>query len=269
MHMPRVLVTKDLAEQMESCIKETHIEYTKSYKQGCSLPIGGGVACFSGFDSYFSQVIGWGFRTKPAQFQAEIETIESFYHALKHPRVDIELSPYVGNALICFLSERGYRLSEVNNVSVLDLSWYKTKAIAIRELTLRAIKSADVDQWAMGVAQGFGYPEAEEQFIYYAKAIGCTAFGVYEGEKLVAGGSVALHGNVCDLGVTSTLPAYRSQGLQKKLLLARLNHAKKEGVRWASVTTEPGTLSDLNVQKTGFQCAYSRMKMTLMTPRLG
>ena len=69
--------------------------------------------------------------------------------------------------------------------------------------------------------------------------------------------------DVCDLGVTSTLPAYRGKGLQKKLLFTRLNFAKQHGMALATVTTEPGTISDLNIQKLGFHCAYTRIKMTL------
>ncbi len=88
------------------------------------------------------------------------------------------------------------------------------------------------------------------------------ALGV-EREKIVAGATVALHGEVCDLGVTSTIPAYRGKGLQKQLLLTRLNFAKKNGLVLATVTTEPGTISDLNIQKSGFRCAYTRIKMTL------
>lgn len=52
-------ITKDLATQMESCIKQTHIEVTQQYPQGKILEINGGAACFSGFDSYLSQVVGW------------------------------------------------------------------------------------------------------------------------------------------------------------------------------------------------------------------
>ena len=72
-----------------------------------------------------------------------------------------------------------------------------------------------------------------------------------------------MHGDFCDLGVTSTLPAYRGKGLQKQLVKIRLSAAKRQGLSWATVTTEPGSVSDINVQKVGFHCAYTRIKMTL------
>ena len=72
-----------------------------------------------------------------------------------------------------------------------------------------------------------------------------------------------MHGCVADLGVTSTLPAYRNLGLQKLLLKERLQFAQNNGISLATVTTEPGSISALNVQKIGFHCAYTRIKLTL------
>ncbi|WP_392537479.1 GNAT family N-acetyltransferase [Legionella sp. 227] len=256
-------ITKNLAAQMESCIKQTHIEVTKQYPQGRVLEVNGGAACFSGFDSYLSQVVGWGFATKPDHFRTEIEYIEHFYRTLNHNRVDIELCPFVGNDLTLFLSQRGYRISELNNVSLLDLKSFQPLDYAAKNFIIREIKSNEKGQWAKKIALGFDAPEAEDQFFRYAQSKGVSTFAVYDNEVIVAGATIAMHGDFCDLGVTSTLPAYRGRGLQKKLLIARLNMAKQLGLSWATVTTEPGSVSDCNVQKIGFHCAYTRIKMTL------
>lgn len=256
-------ITKDLATQMESCIKQTHIEVTQQYPQGKILAINGGAACFSGFDSYLSQVVGWGFNTKFKHFQSEIECIEQFYRTLSHTRIDIELCPFVGNELTVFLSQRGYCISELNNVSILDLKAYRLLDCVADPLTIREIKSSETREWAKRVALGFDAAEAEDQFFRYVQSNGVSAYAVYDKDVIVAGATLAIHGDFCDLGVTSTLPAYRGKGLQKKLLMARLNTAKQQGVSWATVTTEPGSVSDCNVQKVGFHCAYTRIKMTL------
>ncbi|KTD67300.1 MULTISPECIES: GNAT family N-acetyltransferase [Legionella] len=256
-------ITKDLAAQMESCIKQTHIEVTKQYPQGRILEINGGAACFSGFDSYLSQVVGWGFATKLAHFQSEIERIEHFYRTLNHERIDIELCPFVGSELSIFLSQRGYHISELNNVSLLDLKSYQPVDYTAESLHIREIKSHEKKEWAKKTALGFDAPEAEDQFFRYAQSQGVRAYAVYDNDVIVAGATIAMHGDFCDLGVTSTLPAYRGKGLQKKLLKARLNSAKQLGLSWATVTTEPGSVSDCNVQKIGFHCAYTRIKMTL------
>ena len=255
--------TRDMARQMEACIKQSHIEVTKQYAEGKIIEINGGAACFSGFDSFLSQVVGWGFATKTKQFKAEIEVIEQFYRSLEHPRVDIELCPFTGNELAVFLSQRGYGISELNNVSAFDLKNSQIEVLGGDEFVIREVKEHELEEWANRVALGFGYPEAQGQFTQYARAKGVSAFAVYEQDKIIAGATVAMHGDVCDLGVTSTMPAYRGRGLQKKLLFTRMQFAKKHGLVLATVTTEPGSISDLNIQKAGFRCAYTRIKLTL------
>ncbi|WP_172458842.1 GNAT family N-acetyltransferase [Legionella worsleiensis] len=255
-------ITKEQAARMEACIKQTHIEVTQNYINGKTLEINGGAACFSGHDSFLSQVVGWGFYTKPKYFKSEIETIEYFYKERAHRQVDIELCPYVGNDLMRFLCARGYSISEISSVSVLDLSSVKEDEQPGSFYPIRIVPADELNYWARQVAAGFGYPEAQEQFIRYARAKGVVVFGVYDEDRIIAGATLAMHGEVCDLGVASTLPAFRGKGLQKKLLLARLHYARQYGLNTATVTTEPGTISDLNVQKTGFRCAYSRIKMS-------
>jgi hypothetical protein len=58
-------VSKDVAFQMEACFKQTHVEVARQYGQSSILEINGGTACFINFDSFFSQVVGWGFKTSP------------------------------------------------------------------------------------------------------------------------------------------------------------------------------------------------------------
>ncbi|MFT4059235.1 MAG: GNAT family N-acetyltransferase [Legionella sp.] len=256
-------ITKEMAAKMEGCIKQTHIEVTKQYEHGRFLELSGGAACFSGFDSYLSQVVGWGFATLPKQFKSEIEQIEHFYKKHQHQRVDIELCPFIGNDLPIFLSQRGYQISEMNNVSALSLNTYRSVDVKEKQFMIRKVQADELKTWAMHVALGFGYPEAQEQFYRYVQANGVHTFAVYKQEEMVAGAVIAMYGELCDLGVTSTSPAYRGMGLQKKLLQARLNFAQEHGLSWAIVTTEPGTISDANVQKIGFQCVYTRIKMTL------
>lgn len=255
-------ITKRDAYAIEACFQQSHRAITEQY-QGQSLDIHGGCAFFLSSDSYFSQVVGWGFDTKKSQFESEIKTIEHFYAALNHPRIDIELCPFVGNDLAIFLSQRGYKVSELNNVSVLDLSTYDLSHASNDTLAIKIISPREIALWAKTVALGFNCIDAQEQFCHYAKAKDIIAFGVYHLGALIAGGTLAMHGDICDLAVTSTLPAYRGKGIQKKLINARLHYAKSQGVRTAMVTTEPGSISDTNVQKVGFHCAYTRVKMTL------
>ncbi|RUR10090.1 GNAT family N-acetyltransferase [Legionella sp. km772] len=255
-------LTKELAFEIEDCIKHTHIEMANSFPLGKILELGGGAACFAGLSSFFSQVVAWGFELKSKQFKPQIEAIEDFYRSCGHSRVDLELCPLVGNDLLIALGQRGYRITEMNNISFLDLAHYSLNEEKV-QFEIRQIASHEVRQWAKTIALGFGYIEAQEQFIHYAQLKGVRAFAVYDNEQIVAGATIAIHGPVADLGVTSTLPAYRNRGLQKLLLKERLKFAIDEALPLVTVTTEPGSISDLNIQKIGFRCAYTRVKMTL------
>ncbi len=255
-----MFVNKAIALQIEECIKQTHMSVIKQSPAGRVLELGGGSACFSGVDSFLSQVIGWGFKTEANQFKEEIETFEQFYQNLGNPGIAIEFCPYAGSHLAVLLSDRGYKISELNNVSYLDLNDYEESTLFCDPLELREIAPGEINDWARRVAIGFGVPDAREYFEQYARAEGVTSFGVFDQKNIVAGATIALNNEVCDLGVTSTIPVYRGQGLQKKLLLARLHYAKKHQMKLAAVTTDPGSISDANIQKIGFRCAYTRIK---------
>ncbi|MBA2649066.1 MAG: GNAT family N-acetyltransferase [Legionella sp.] len=257
-----MFITKAIAQQLESCIKQSHIEVTKRYGHGQFLELSTGAACFSGVDSYLSQVVGWGFDLKPQQYASELNKIEQFYKTVKHNRVDIEFCPYTGNDLAIFLSENGYSITELNNVCTLDLLQFDPVPLLSGGFVIRELKADEIEDWAMTIAIGFDYPPAQEQFVQYAQAKNILVFGVFDKKSLIAGATLALHHPMCDLAVTSTLPEYRNLGLQKKLLITRLNYAKQRGLKLAMVTTEPGSISELNGQKVGFRCAYTRIKLT-------
>lgn len=262
-----MIIGNEVVTRMEACIKQTHIEVTRQYSNGRIFEINGGAACFSGVDSFLSQVVGWGFTTKLKHFKTEIEAIEQFYKTMGHSQVDIELCPFVGNSLAVALSQRGYGLAELSNVSVYDVTIHQPKRVNEDGFLIKIVDAAELDEWAKRVAFGFGYPEAQNQFFHYSNAKGVTAFAVYDHNQIIAGATIAMHGDACDLGVTSTLPKYRGLGLQKKLVQHRLDFARQHGLNIAMVTTEPGSISDLNIQKMGFRCAYTRIKMSKNLPK--
>jgi len=71
-------------------------------------------------------------------------------------------------------------------------------------------------------------------------------------ENVLAAGGIAL---LCGAG---TLPAHRRRGVQAAMLLRRLSAAAQAGCDLAVVTTLPGSKSQQNVQRLGFELLYSR-----------
>ncbi|MGQ3887582.1 GNAT family N-acetyltransferase [Legionella sp. CNM-1927-20] len=260
-----MLITKQLAYSVENCIKQSHANLTYRIPNSSLLEVGSGTAFFMGQTSFFSQVMGWGFNSSDKEFLTQIQAIENFYKKLNHLSINIELSPLVGNNIVEKLSARGYCVSEVNNISLLQLQLSHENISPLplsADYQIKKVSQPELQAWAHCVALGFDCPKAWQQFYHYACTANVTVFGAYFNDQLVAGGTIAIHQSICDLGITSTLPVHRGKGLQKALLAYRIAFAKAAGAEIASVTTEPGSISDLNSQKMGFLIAYTRLKFT-------
>jgi len=81
--------------------------------------------------------------------------------------------------------------------------------------------------------------------------------GVRDG--VIAGGaSLRVAEGVAQLTGAATAPAHRRRGVQTALLSARLADAAAAGCDIAVVTTQPGSKSQQNVQRRGFDLLYTR-----------
>ena len=61
----------------------------------------------------------------------------------------------------------------------------------------------------------------------------------------------------------TTLPEARNRGAQNALLAARLRFAQESGCTLAMMCALPGSQSQKNAQKNGFNIAYTRIKWQL------
>jgi GNAT superfamily N-acetyltransferase len=78
--------------------------------------------------------------------------------------------------------------------------------------------------------------------------------------KPAAGATVAMRDGVAGLFGASTLPAYRSRGLQTALLQKRLASAEAVGCDLAVSLARPGSTSERNIARHGMQTLYTRVK---------
>jgi len=83
----------------------------------------------------------------------------------------------------------------------------------------------------------------------------------------VAGGaSLRIADGVAQLCGAATLPEHRRRGVQTSLLAARLEEARRAACDVAVVTTQPGSKSQQNVQRRGFDLLYTRAVLLLSPP---
>ena len=175
----------------------------------------------------------------------------------------LELSPLADPALFESLGERGYRITEFNNALVRRLGGFE---IVLTPRVRRALPGED-DLWAHTLGQGFfekaELTEAEMDIgrdLFRAPGVICYLASV-EGE-IAAGAALALREGLATLCADGTIPAFRRRGLQSELIAARLNEAAAQGCDLATASTLPGSQSQRNYERLGFQVAYTKLTLT-------
>jgi len=75
---------------------------------------------------------------------------------------------------------------------------------------------------------------------------------------LAGGATMRLHDGIAQLTGAATLPAHRRHGIQTALLSARLADAATAGCDVAVIIVQPGSKSQQNAQRQGFDLLYTR-----------
>ena len=109
----------------------------------------------------------------------------------------------------------------------------------------KLVASKDADSTLRVITPNFTAPNAH---CYFA----------WMGDTPIGTGGMYPHQGVVELGGASTLVAYRQQGAQSALIQRRLADAHALGCDLAAVLTSPGSASQRNMQRRGFELAYTR-----------
>lgn len=225
------------------------------------------MASFAQAGSPFNKVAGLGFGSMPSA--AALDEIERAFTARGAP-VQIELSHLADPAFSVFLSERGYRLTSFENVLGLALRG-QAERVTPPGVEVRRSGDDEFDAWLGVVADGFAHPDdqgvpSHEKFprdiILSAErdfaAAGVMRYVAFTDGVIAGGAGLRLAEGVAQLTGAATAPAHRRRGVQTALLSARLADAAAAGCDVAVVTTQPGSKSQHNVQRRGFDLLYAR-----------
>ncbi len=231
---------------------------------GFVKPIAGGVATYAGPDSPFNKVAGVGFGGVPSA--AALDDVEAAFAARGAP-VQIELAHLGDPAIGWLLSARGYALTSFENV----LGRAVDEVRVPPGIEVRPSGEDELDAWLAVVAAGFAHPDGQgvpshEDFprdVLERAERDFAAAGVARYVALLDGliaGGASLHtaDGVAQLAGAATDPAHRRRGVHTALLTARLADAAAAGCDIAVVTTQPGSQSQENVQRHGFDLLYTR-----------
>lgn len=233
---------------------------------GFLIAVAGGVASFAERDSPFNKVVGLGFSDVPST--DALNEIESAFASRGAP-VQIELSHLGDPALGTLLTERGYRLVSFENVLGLDLR-KKPERVTPPGIEVRPSGDDEFDAWIDIVMEGAIHPDTQgvathEEFprdvLERAErdaAAGLTRYVALLGGVFAGGASFTMVDGIAALTGAATAPPHRRKGIQTALLSARLADAAAAGCDVAVITTQPGSKSQQNAQRRGFDLLYTR-----------
>jgi GNAT superfamily N-acetyltransferase len=132
-------------------------------------------------------------------------------------------------------------------------------------LRVGLVEPHQAQEWATVMMTTFGFTPALIDMA--ASCVGrpnWRQYAVWEGERIVAVGSIHIHDGCADMFGGATLPEARGRGAQSALLTARAQAARDEGCRWLTAETGaqgPGehNTSLRNMLRTGFEPLYERV----------
>ncbi|MEU6676313.1 GNAT family N-acetyltransferase [Streptomyces sp. NPDC046925] len=236
--------------------------------EGFVIPLAGGMASFAEEGSPLNKVAGIGFGGVP-----DADALGAVEHAFAacHSPVQIELAHLADPAIAALLTERDYRLTSFENVLGLGLKTSRER-ITPSGIEVRPSGDEEFEPWLDVVAEGFAHPDAQgvpshEEFprevIARAMRDLTAAAGVMRcvalREGVIAGGAgFRTAEGVAQLTGAATAPAHRRRGVQTALLSYRLTRAAAAGCDIAVITTQPGSKSQQNAQRQGFDLLYTR-----------
>lgn len=231
------------------------------------IQVGGTYAMFDGIESPLTQTFGLGvFEDITSE---HLDEIESFFVERGAP-VFHEVSPMADQSILSLLGDRGYRPLELTSVMYRSIKGESiANAVIGGEISTRLIGEEDADLWAETAARGWA--TEHESLAEFMLALGKVAartkggspfLAELAGEPIAAAG-FSIYDDVCILAGAATVPEARNRGAQNALLAARLRFAQEQGCSFAMMCALPGSQSQKNAQKNGFNIAYTRIKWQL------
>lgn len=258
-------------ERTEACSNAAFVETRARLlpESGATwVEIAGAYAMFDGVGSPCTQTFGLGLFGEISS--REMEEIESFFID-RGSAVFHEVSPMADPSLLSLLNECGYHPVELTSVMYRSLDYVSNNIRRDKPaLSTRVISPYEVDLWARTSSAGWvTVHEGLADFMFDFGRISAQCAGAFPylaelNGAAIATGMMFVHDHVAMLAGASTIPEARSNGAQNALLSARLSHATELGCKLAIMGASPGSQSQRNAQKNGFEIAYTRTKWQLV-----
>jgi GNAT superfamily N-acetyltransferase len=223
--------------------------------------IADGHAIFVGQDSPISRAVDVGIDGPVSS--ADLDRLEAFYFD-RGMACRIDLTPFSDPSLVALLGARGYQVAWFLNLLIRPDYAADEALPPSPEVTVEQVAPTDIPLWASLVSRGFGGTGSLEEpniALGTGNREGVTCFMARVGGEPAGASAMSVGEGIAGFMSTSVLPQFRGRGAQTAMLRARLAAAQAAGCDLVEVQTSPGSNSQRNVMRFGFQVAYTRMVM--------
>jgi GNAT superfamily N-acetyltransferase len=271
-----------LAQRLERAEGDACLQFAAAHRRRmpeCGadwMECAGAQVVFDGVDSPATQTFGLGLNEELNP--DSLDTIESFFRGHGSP-VRHEVSPFAGVPALDLLCRRNYRPIETASVlyqPIFQQSASKSPSIQNTpanaqpgEIRVRAIAPDEAELWAAINRRGWTSenPELSDFLLEFSSIAANREHAISFLAELDgvpgAAASLSIYEGVAVFSGATTVPEMRRRGLQSALLSERLRYGSEIGCDLAMMVTLPGSDSQRNAERNGFQIAYTRMKWQL------
>lgn len=270
-----IFTSTDLARRIDLADAEVLIEgaraATRHSPDAFARPIGGGIAAYTGSNAPFNKIAGLGY--EPLD-EAELESVERDYADRGCP-VQIELATLADPELPRLLVSRGYMPVGYEDVLGIDPSCdidaqghIEIEPVTDLDPWLDVLLTAFAAQDTQGIQSHEHFPrEAMEKSVRdFIQCRGVMRFLASLGGIPAGAASMRMAPPFALLTGAATLLDHRRRGVQTALLAHRLHLASEAGAELALITTLPGSKSQENAHKRGFELLFTRAHFVRESP---
>jgi hypothetical protein len=267
--MERLILDLALArrvEMVEAASAVDRAELLQRIKPGSGAAakrIAGRYAAHCAAESPLTQAVAIGL--DGATTQGDFDRMESFYRERDQP-VGAEVCPLADAAFVEQFGKRGYRVTEFTNVMARTFSPNSvSEQVLPPGVTVERIGSEYADLWGATLADGFAdqppaRSESVEEMTLFVSSPGVECYLARVDGKAAGGGALSFWNGTARLFCASTLRQFRGRGVQTGLLQTRLVRAAESGSDMAMCFAGPGSTSQRNIVRHGFQTLDTRAK---------
>jgi GNAT superfamily N-acetyltransferase len=226
------------------------------------MEVSSGRAFYTG-PSPYSIAVGLGFAG--AVTPVELDRIEQFYRERGVP-AKVDITPATHGSLVMQAQARGYRIAEVTSVLMRDVDEHFGGASP--EIELRWARPVECQLWVDMLARHFfaSEPGGERRRNMECMFHAPHALNVIAtvGDQLagVAGCMLPPDGGVAVIYGSCTLPELRGRGVHREMLRLRVDTARAAGCGVVMATALPGSDSERNLERCGFEICYVKNTWT-------